>query len=103
MKRCSHEWSIHLELYWQITLFGGCCWKPTSTCIFGLVEVWANLHKTNFILYFPNQNILIIKKGYIEKGTWLNHHEHQVIWLNYQDDPHMVKPPHGHEIVSKPI
>jgi hypothetical protein len=57
--------------------------------------LWANFHKAKFSLYFPNQNILIIEKGFIEKGTWLNHHEHQVIGLNHQDDPiwlnhHMV-------------
>jgi hypothetical protein len=23
MKHCSHEWSIYLELYWQISLYGG--------------------------------------------------------------------------------
>jgi hypothetical protein len=23
MKCCSHEWSIHLELYWQMSPFGG--------------------------------------------------------------------------------
>jgi hypothetical protein len=41
-----------------------------------LVGLWANLHKAHFILYFPNQNILIIEKDFIKKGTWLNHHEH---------------------------
>jgi hypothetical protein len=53
------------------------------------VKFWANLHKANFILYFPNK-FLMIEKGLNDKGTW----------LNLQDDP-QVKTNAYHGLIAR--
>jgi hypothetical protein len=48
---------VSTMMYWQMTHMVGYCEKTILHDIW-LVELWADLHKGNFILSFPNQNFL---------------------------------------------